>query len=805
MMTSLIYKRLPYLIIAIGFLTWSPFQGFAQEEATGSIRGTIQDTTQKPVTNADVQIPSLDKGTVTGNNGKFRFSDIPVGEHNLLVSKIGYADRTREVTVEAGKANTVQIELKQGELTFESVTLTGTPVPRARLKTTADVELLAGDEKTESQQTSMGGSVEQMAGVNNISTGSQTGKPVIRGLSGPRIRMLHNNVAMDHQQYGVRHMPNMDPFLAQRIELVQGPSSVLYGSDAMGGVINFMTPGAPDMNNSEGVLRGNVLSSYRTNNNQLSSGVSLSGAKNGWGFEGAIIRRDAGNIQTPDATTFFDPEGEVGDPRFSGELDNTDFTQLNGRFSAGYNGDFGQVSVNYTRWSNEHNFLLPNSKGLGQRLQNDILQGQGRFHLGDSNTLVTKLTYSRNHRQSNRKGQPRNELPDPDEEAHLDILRELYSGRMALQHRPIGPLEGQVGIEVRQTNQTTQGVNEPLVPSADILNIGAFLYEEIDLGDLTLTAGTRYDFMKQEAQANQALNLPDSGESNDVLTNNYQVFSGSIGANYRLTEDLAVSANAGRGFRAPSVFDLHVDGVHGGIAAYQKGDPNLAPETNLNTDLSIKWRSSDLKAKASVYRNAIDNYIFLINTGKTISSGDKEPPILRNFQGDAVLRGAYFRAEWQILNWLRIKGNYEMVEGESKGNDAPENVDELPLMPANNGGGSLQFSQKTLGPLADAFIRIGVRQTAAKDAAGRYEPFWQFDKAFSFGRASTDAYTLLNAGIGFAIPWQDSKISVSIQGQNLTDAAYRNFLDTYKGYALSPGRNITFKVHVPFTLIGADT
>jgi len=221
----------------------------------------------------------------------------------------------------------------------------------------------------------------------------------------------------------------------------------------------------------------------------------------------------------------------------------------------------------------------------------------------------------------------------------------------------------------------------------------------------------------------------------------------------------------------------------------------------LNTDFTLQWRSSHVKAKATGYRNAIQNYIFLVNTGEQSDAG---PPILQNVQGDAILRGGYVQAKVIVLPWLHLEGSYEAVYGKSSGSDAPENVDELPLIPANKASGELRFSQESIGPFANAYISFGLRHSTAKDAAGRYEPFWQFDKAFPFGRASTDAYTLFDAGLGFAIPWQQSQIAISIQGKNLTNKAYRDFLDTYKGYALSPGRNVTFKVNVPFSIIKSD-
>jgi len=772
------------------------FLSSVKGQNNSSINGYIKDQEGKPLNAVNIRLSEENRGAVSDQNGYYEVNDLKNGKYKVVYSRVGYKTITKTINLEAGETRQINVSLKKSEYDLEEVVISGTPTPVTPLKSTADVELLAGKVKTEHQHASMGNTVDQMAGINTINTGSNSGKPVIRGLSGNRIRMLHNGISVDYQQYGVRHMPNMDPFLAERIEVVQGPSSVLYGSDAMGGAVNFMTGNAPEARDQQNFLKGEALGNFHTNNNQWTSGLSLEGASEGWGFNGSINRRSGGNIRTPKVPTFNEPNGNKGDPKFSGELDQTDFDQLNGTFTGGYSGDFGDVSLNYTRWQNEHNFLLPNGKGLGQRLTNNVLQGKSNIRLGNNNTLNSRITYVSNLRQSNKKGDPRSELPATDETAHLNILREIYSGRVEWQHQNLGPLDGRIGFELRQTNQNSSG-QEPLVPDADIFNIGGFVYENLELNRLTLSAGLRYDYQTQEAQSNEKLNLPDSGETENILEQSYNNISGSFGANYQLLDHLAIAANVGRGFRAPSIFDLHVDGVHGGVAAYQIGDPELKAESNFNTDLSLKWHSSKVKAKATVYRNAIDNYIFLVNTGEKSKAG---PPILQTVQGDALLTGGHASVNAQLLSWLNLKGFFETVQGENVDNDL-DNIDDLPLLPATKTGGEVRYTQKTLGPLRAFYISLGIRHSFDKEAAGRYEPFWQFDKAFPFGKASTDSYTLLDAGLGFSIPWQNSKIDVHIKGQNLTDEAYRDFLDTYKGYALSPGRNITFKVKVPFSII----
>jgi iron complex outermembrane receptor protein/hemoglobin/transferrin/lactoferrin receptor protein len=761
--------------------------------AQGTLKGTVTTPEGQGLADVNLQIQGTSKGTSTDKQGQFTLTDIPSGTQQVVISRVGYKRKQKAVAVEEGATETLTISLPQTAMRLDQVVFSGSPVPRAPIESTTDVNLIAGANKFESESAGIGATVDETPGVRSVNTGPQTSKPVIRGLKGKRIRMLHNNIGTDYQQYGIRHMPNMDPYLADRLEVVQGPASVLYGSNAMGGAVNYLTKDIEQLTERSGYLRGSVMGSYATNNDGVNTGLTLEGATGNWGFEAKVIRRSGDNITTGEADNF-KATGEKGDPKFTGELDNTDFEQLNGSGTIGYDGDFGKVSLNYTRWQNEHNFLLPNGKGLGQRLTNNTIQGQADFELDEENTLRTTFSYISNQRQSAKEGTTRSDMADLDDKAHLDILRELYSGRISLQHQKVGPLQGQVGAEVRSTDQTTQGAKEPLVPSADILNIGAFFYEEAVYGPVTLSLGGRFDYREQTAKENATLNLAADDEQD------FSTVSGNFGVNYRLMEELALIANVGRGFRAPGVFDLHVDGQHGGIAAYQRGRSDLQPESSLNTDLSVRWQSSALQAKATVYRNLINDYIFLSSTGKEPAGGG--PTIWETQQGDAELLGGYASIAWDAFNNLTVKASAQFVEGTNQGDI--DDVDELPMIPANEGEFELKYNRSALGPLKGFFITAGLRHAMAKDAAGRYEPFSQFDFAKPFGKASTDAYTLFDAGIGGHIPFQNRRIHFSIKGLNLTDKAYRNFMDTYKGYALSPGRNIRIKVRIPFQILSAD-
>ncbi|MBN2732629.1 MAG: TonB-dependent receptor [Balneolaceae bacterium] len=799
-LSKLNYLYICSLLTAICMISATPEPSTANERQ-GAVKGTVADVNGEPLPGVNVTFPQLNRGTSTKADGSFLIQNIPSGTYIISFSFIGYASQTQRVAITNGETNTLNITMKRQALDIETITVTGSAYASDPLTTPADIDVISGAEKFASQKTSLGASMEQLAGVSTISTGSNIGKPVIRGLSGNRVRVLDDGTAMDFQQYGVRHGPNVDPFSAERIEVVRGAASVQYGSDALGGAVNVISNSIPNAIDTKPFIDAQLLGEYAANNAEWTSGIHLDGASGGWGFTGTLVRRSAGNMHVPDVKTFEETD-DPSAPKFSGELDHTDYDQLNGSFGIGYQSDFGQITAEYTRWQNEHNFLLPNGLGLGQNLENDTYQVKGNFPLGNSFILKPNFTFSQNLRQSNPEGAdalPRNQLPES-RRAHLDILLNSYTGKTELKHPEVGPFAGTIGVEYNYQDQATRG-EEALTPSGTINNFGAFVFEKAELGSFTLSVGMRIDRRTQEAQPNEELNLPDAsaGETTDVLSQEYTEFSGSIGGTYQFTEQFAVAANVGRGFRAPSFFDLHAYGEHGGVAAFQVGDPNLEPERSLNTDLSFRWRSSNVTAKVTGYRNFIKNYIFLVNTGE-FTDGSSGSPILESSQGDARLIGFDASMQAQLTDWLQIDGTFETVKGENV-DDNIEGVNDLPLLPATKLSGGIKFIQDDIGSIQRPYVRIGIEHAFDKEAAGRYEPFWQFGPEFPFGRASTDAYSLLNASLGFNLGLWDRPISFNLQARNILDEAYRDFLDTYKGYALNPGRSISVRIKVPFKVL----
>jgi iron complex outermembrane receptor protein/hemoglobin/transferrin/lactoferrin receptor protein len=593
------------------------------------------------------------------------------------------------------------------------------------------------------------------------------------------------------------------------VEVVRGASSILYGSDALGGAINVISKPAPTTGVDELEVGGSASTQYYANNNERAGALDLSAAQGNVGWRAGVERRVAGNFHTPDAPTFFETQkgGTFGDPKYTGEVPFTNFEQWSGYGQVGMQGEFGTVQLYGDYWSNAHNFVLPTGgpaddnptspppEGLAQNLEHSNLVAKGNL-VADGFVFKPRLSWQRSIRQSGAPGTTLSDVRDGGGlggfDYPLDLKTDIFTGRLEIAHPTIGALSGTIGTEVQHQDADTRGPAE-LQPSARTWNTGLFLFEDLDLDPVTLSFGGRLDVRTVEAVPNERTSDPDQ------LENTYTTLSGAVGASYAFGDGVALATNLSTGFRAPSVFELYASGVHGGVAAFQVGSPDLEPERSYSADLSLRVRRDRVTAEVTGYVNAIRNYIYLENTGDT--NPDAGLPVFAADQTDAVIPGVEATLETSPLPWLQVGGSTAVLDGTGDGLGAQGGDGALPLLPANTLSGFVRWVPSDRGRLTNSRVEVNVKRAFQKDAAGRFEPFSQFDGDFGppFGTASTRAYSVVNVearttlALGGGAP-----LTLSVGVDNLLDETYRDFLDTYKGYALSPGRDVQVSLSTTF-------
>ncbi|HEX9975187.1 MAG TPA: TonB-dependent receptor, partial [bacterium] len=558
-----------------------------------------------------------------------------------------------------------------------------------------------------------------------------------------------------------------------------------------GGAVNLIPYRFQIAMNEKAVLNGTIAGAYHSNNNEYMAGLKANGAKGKLGFTGSFVRRSAGNFHTPDVAPFSKTQ-KRGDPKFTGEINHTDFEQVNGSIGMGYLTSLGLVSVNYDHYSNENNFLLPDGLSIGLRLENQIAMVKGNLPYRKF-IFKPKFSYQRNHRMATNPGQSRDVLP---ESAAVDLISDVYVGRLEAENVNILKLSGTLGAEFKYYDHKNIG-QVPLQPTGHFINLALFGFEEWKTGKLALNFGTRFDYRSQKflgSDTNPLLQKDDERE--------YSSVSGSIGASYKLFNQLTATANISRGFRTPSFYNLYVFGYHGGVFAFQIGNPDLKNETSLDVSSSLRLRSQRVEATATIFQNRVNNYIFLYNAPDhpLAPPAEQAPFVFAHGQADALLAGLDLNLKTNVMNWLVISGSYSTIRSEFL--NGSNNKKELPLMPADRISGEVKIILPNTFIFHSPYVQFDAKYVADKSAAGIYEPFGQFDDGIGpdipFGVCSTANYTLLNLGLGFDLAVFKNLTSMDIDITNLLDTDYRDFLDTYKGYALSPGRSVNVRLNIPF-------
>src|SRR5438477_10401569 len=298
---------------------------------------------------AAVQLVELHRTTVASTDGRFSLPDVPTGRYTLVVRHPGYAAVVRAVEVTAAGLARLDIVLEPMPCEVEPITVTATRAPLANLASPLPVASLGPDALRREQSVSLAPALADLPGVRVLGTGEQIGKPVIRGLSGARVLVLEDGSRLEDYSWSDEDGPSVDARFAERIEVIRGPASVLYGSDALGGVVNVIPADLPDAAGGPGFIRGRVEAYGASNNVELGSAVTLGGASNRRGWRVLRTGRLASSRPPP-----------------AGELDNTGFNALSGEAAVGRRGARASTTLRYTRYGGEFKLLEAEGPATGE-------------------------------------------------------------------------------------------------------------------------------------------------------------------------------------------------------------------------------------------------------------------------------------------------------------------------------------------------------------------------------------------------------------------------------------------------------
>jgi len=310
-----------------------------------TVSGRVIDDAGQPVAQAIVEVVDLGRSVPTGMDGAFRIALAP-GRYTLAVRRHGFASAVREISVGGGQPTaSLEIVLTPSAFRLEPVTVTATRQPLAAEFSPLPTDALAGDELRRAQSVSLAHVVEALPGVRAITTGSQVGKPVIRGFYGPRVLVLENGSRLEDYSWSDEDGPSVETAFVRRIELIRGPASVLYGSDAVGGVINVIPEQLPDAGGGAAFTRTGFTLSGASNNTEVDAGARVEGASGNFGWRVNAIGHGSSNLHTP-----------------AGELRNTGFGAFNGEAAGGWRWPSGSdLAIRVVHYGGEFKLLEANA------------------------------------------------------------------------------------------------------------------------------------------------------------------------------------------------------------------------------------------------------------------------------------------------------------------------------------------------------------------------------------------------------------------------------------------------------------
>jgi len=781
--------------------------------------GRVTDgTTGEGLPGADVVFADLKLGAATGADGRFSFNNLPRGRFTVQIRSLGYNTVTQ--TVDTGAGQPLDVKLTTASTEIGQVVVTG--VSQATELRRSPIPTVVVD-RTRLNQTSATNIVEALAhtpGISQISTGPAIGKPVIRGLGYTRVITLNNGAKQEGQQWGDEHGIEIDEFSIDRAEVIKGPGSLLYGSDAMAGVVNFVAADPV----AEGRITGGVAANYQTNNRQQGYSLFNAGNLNGLNWMVRGTTKIAGNYRN----------------RYDGPVFNSGFREYDGNGYVGLNKSWGYSHLTFSSFNQKIGFqdgsrdrqtgrFLHNVAAGGRvdtlAVTDDEIRGYmlyspfqriNHLRFGTDNNFILgdqggRLTLQVNYQQSRRR-----EFGDvllPDREGLHFLLRTVdYNVRYFMPEK--AGFTTTVGVGGMQQQNQNLGI-EFLIPAYQLGDVGAFALTKKSVGRLDLSGGLRYDV--RTITADRLLLGPDdlpaaAGKTKfPGFKSTFRNYSGSVGGAFNATDRLTFKANVSRGFRAPNIAELGSNGQHGGTIRYEIGDPNLVAETSLQLDAGVSFVSDHVSLSVDAFQNRIGNYIFPRRLLKSTGQGDsisavpagatKGTGVFKYGQGDARLYGGEVSVDVHPhpLDWLHFENSFSMVRAEQLNQPAGEKY--LPFIPADRLHSELRvnFRQVRGTRLGNLYARAAVEYTFAQD---------RFFSAFNTETGTPD-YTLVNAGVGTDL--HNAKgatlASVFLTGNNLFDVGYQSHLSRLKyadfnyangrGGIFNMGRSFGLKLVVP--------
>lgn len=770
-------KRIQLYMVVL-WLSMSATTLFAAE--TINFTGKVIDASSKAgLPGASVSIPDLRVSVITDANGEFSISTAPTrGRFLIQIRYLGY--KTSSQTVDFSKSAELVFEMEESVIEGKEIVITGSAFSSDNRQNSTSIATVTKEDLLYNPSTNIIDALSKVPGVSQITTGPAISKPVIRGLSANRVVTLNNGVKQQGQQWGDEHGIEIDQYSAERIEILRGPASLMYGSDALGGVINILDALPAPV----GTIRGEFLSNYATNNGLSGTSLMLQGNSNGLVYRARGSYRNAYSYKTPNE---YVPNSGFNETSFEGQI--------------GLNKNWGYAHLDASSFRNNIGFYEPARNAAGLLINEDGLvptdaenrdrtlafpkQDVRHYKLAlnsnvlfNSGSLRSTIGYQQNQRR---------ELESAGEGAALYLNNYAYSYDFKYTLKETNGWASVFGISGEFIHSLNTSAEEQLIPDYDSQAYGAFAFVKKTWDKNTFNIGARLDYRKLNSYA-----FAGEEVSFGAINNEFTNLSAALGYTHEFNAALSFKANAGTAFRGPNIAELSSNGVHEGAFRYEVGNPDLKQERSNQFDASFEYADEYLSASLGGFFNSINNYIYYNSSGEFIDVDGTDYPVFNFVQNNALLRGLEASLTLHPVSFIHFENAFAYTRATNR-----STKQSLPFIPAATLRNEFRYEPKISGT-SHSYISVGL------------DNFFKQSKVDAF-ESTTSGYTLLNASIGTTLRiGKKQELTVYVAGRNLLNKAYYDHLSRFKPGRLSEedptfgiynaGRNVTFGFRLPFNV-----
>jgi iron complex outermembrane receptor protein len=534
------------------------------------------------------------------------------------------------------------------------------------------------------------------------------------------------------------HAVSSEPMGADRIEVVRGPATLMYGGNAIGGVVNVLHGRIPD-HVPDRALTGSVEGRYGSGSEERTGSAEVGGGIESFAWHLAGVRRETDDTSTP-----------------IGDLVNSDMESTSGSAGASWVGDQGFVGLSFGRF--ETNYGIPNpDEPIRIDLEQNRWDAQAEWSRPLGFLRGARLRFGMTDYEHA-------ELEDTGE-VGTRFLNDAWEGRLELPHQEVAGLRGSFGVQASDRELEAIG-EEAFVPPTTTETQAAFLFEEFGSDPITVQLGARYE--DQDASAADPL-LPERS---------FDAVSGAAGLVWKWAGAWSLAGSLARTTRFPTAEELYANGPHLATFQFEVGDPDLQEEEGLGIDLSLRRTAGRVHGELNLFHDDFDNYIFLQPTGIDIDLDGELIPEFRYVQSDARFRGAELHVDFELVHTephhVELEVRADTVRADDRVADTP-----LPRIPPHRYGLGLHYQAERLWARLEG-MRV--------DAQDRIAP----------NETPTDSYTMVDAVVGYRIIRGRIVHDLLLRGTNLTDETARNHLSALKDVVVLPGRDVSLGYKLVF-------